>query len=283
MDLSDKIDKATMHISSIEKISDRGQTALLRTKIEAQIALSNFIEQEKKNGHFRRGKPNAQGSDIMTFEQLGIDRKRVPEWKKIAKLPPEKLAGFFEECEANSIVPTQNQVLELAKGNAPITNNVDDDEWYTPLIYIEAARKALGSIDCDPATCDFMQERIDAKTFFTADNSGLDHEWHGNVWLNPPYSRELLSKFIDKLICEYSEKRTSQAILLTHNYTDSKWWQTASEHSSAWCFPNKRIVFEKTDGRKSSPTCGQVFHYFGKKPDNFIKVFSQFGTCGKPA
>ena len=29
---------------------------------------------------------------------------------------------------------------------------------------------------------------------------GLQLPWHGRVWMNPPYSKDLLAPFVDKLI-----------------------------------------------------------------------------------
>jgi hypothetical protein len=29
---------------------------------------------------------------------------------------------------------------------------------------------------------------VRADTFFAKDDDGLAHEWHGRIWLNPPYT-----------------------------------------------------------------------------------------------
>jgi hypothetical protein len=62
-------------------------------------------------------------------------------------------------------------------------------EWYTPREYVDAAREVLGAIDLDPATSAVAQRTIQASRFFTREDDGLQHEWHGRVWLNPPYAR----------------------------------------------------------------------------------------------
>jgi hypothetical protein len=58
-----------------------------------------------------------------------------------------------------------------------------NNEWYTPAKYIEAARAVLGSIDVDPASNNIAQRIVGAAKYYTKENSGLDKEWHGNVWL----------------------------------------------------------------------------------------------------
>jgi hypothetical protein len=102
------------------------------------------------------------------------------------------------------------------------------DEWYTPARYVEAARQVLGGIDLDPASNKFAQKVVKAARFFTAED-GLKQQWQGRVWLNPPYSRDLMEPFVNKLC---ASRGVTAAILLTHNGTDSAWFETAIKH---WC------------------------------------------------
>ena len=99
---------------------------------------------------------------------------------------------------------------------------------YTPAVYIEATRAVLGTIDLDPASSEIAQTLVQARAFFTAEREGLAQEWHGNVWLNPPYSRDLIGRFVDKLLLEILAGRTQQAILLVHAYTDTGWFRRAA-------------------------------------------------------
>src|ERR1700678_4477358 len=45
------------------------------------------------------------------------------------------------------------------------------------------------------------------------------------VWLNPPYGRELLPKFVDKAIEE--AKKGTTVVMLVPSRTDTKWFQRA--------------------------------------------------------
>jgi DNA N-6-adenine-methyltransferase (Dam) len=86
------------------------------------------------------------------------------------------------------------------KRKRPPPKNV---EWYTPKRYIEAARKVLGRIDCDPASSDIAQTVVRAKVYYTFQDDGLLQQWHGNVFLNPPYSlKGFVKRFVDKLLTE---------------------------------------------------------------------------------
>lgn len=153
-----------------------------------------------------------------------------------------------------------------------------NNEWYTPAEYIDAARDVLGVINLDPASNPIAQATVKADAYFTKDTNGLEQDWHGNVWLNPPYSRPLLGLFVDKLVAEYNAGNVGEAIMLTHNYTDTAWFKKAREAASAICFPEGRIRFISPDnGKLASPTQGQTFFYFGKDPSRFLARFGGYG------
>ena len=64
-------------------------------------------------------------------------------------------------------------------------------EWFTPPDVIEAARATMGGIDLDPASCARANELVRAAKYFTKDDDGLRHPWHGaRVFLNPPGGRD---------------------------------------------------------------------------------------------
>jgi ParB family chromosome partitioning protein len=152
-----------------------------------------------------------------------------------------------------------------------------ENEWFTPKLYIDAARAVMGSIDLDPATHPQAQRVVDAGMFYTRLDNGLIREWHGNVWLNPPYAQPLIGQFVDKLIEEGQAGRLSQAIMLTHNYTDTAWFHAAADFCQRICFTRGRIRFIDIDGEECSPTQGQALFYFGDNEERFIEGFSRFG------
>lgn len=152
-----------------------------------------------------------------------------------------------------------------------------ENEWYTPEQYLTAARKVLGAIDLDPASSDIANKTVRAARFFSMTDDGLDKPWAGRVWMNPPYSQPHIARFAAKLVEETQSGNVSEAIALTHNYTDTAWFHALAGACDALCFTRGRIGFLSPDGRRAAPTQGQAFFYFGPRPSLFAEVFASIG------
>lgn len=156
-----------------------------------------------------------------------------------------------------------------------------ENEWYTPEEYADMARDVMGSIDLDPASCNDANEVIKAATYYTKDDDGLTKEWVGNVWCNPPYSRDLMPAFVDKLRVSFESGDVKQAILLSHNNTDTAWFHNLASVASAICFPKKRIKFYRGE-EIAAPTNGQAFFYLGDRVEDFKDSFGSIGFVVSP-
>jgi phage N-6-adenine-methyltransferase len=156
-------------------------------------------------------------------------------------------------------------------------NFTGDQEWYTPAEYIHAARQVLGTIDLDPASSDGAQATVQAQRFYTAKDNALVRAWSGKVWLNPPFTQPLIEHFVVRLVAEVQAGHVTEAILLTHNYTDTKWFHAAEAAASCICFTRGRIKFVDTKGNRAAPTQGQAFFYFGAHVEQFSAVFGPLG------
>lgn len=76
--------------------------------------------------------------------------------------------------------------LKVTKGIGGHQGKSRTDQWITPLEIIQK----LGPFDLDP--CSPINRPWDtAKVHYTIEDNGLIKPWFGNVWLNPPYGREL--------------------------------------------------------------------------------------------
>jgi DNA N-6-adenine-methyltransferase (Dam) len=154
------------------------------------------------------------------------------------------------------------------------------NEWYTPDPELSLVREVLGIIDLDPASSAVAQQRVRATKYYTLEQDGLKHTWRGRVYMNPPYARQLIPRFVAKLLDELKAGHVTDAIMLTHNYTDRTWFQSAAKYADAICFPDHRIHFLDPEGNPAQPFEGQAFFYYGNNPEIFEKFVAKFGTLG---
>ena len=201
-------------------------------------------------------------------ELTGITPVQVSRWRKHLK----NKVKYKEQLMASA-----RRTADLQPATNHRAEGTGENEWHTPAKYIEAARKVLGGIDVDPASSDAAQATIQAAEYFTKLDDGLTREWHGRVWLNPPYSHPAIWHFVEKLVVELCAGRATEAILLTHNYTDTAWFHHGESIARAVCFTRGRVKFTDIDGDECAPTQGQAFFYFGEDESRFREVFSDFG------
>lgn len=158
------------------------------------------------------------------------------------------------------------------------------NEWYTPAIYVEAARQVLGGIDLDPASSAEANRTVRATCFYTAADDGLAQQWQGRIWLNPPYGRtrgksnqELWSR---RLIADHRAGYVTAAVLLVNAVPGNRWF--APLWDFPLCFVGHRIRFELPGGMLAdAPTHSNVLAYLGPERDCFVSIFSQFGTVAE--
>lgn len=158
------------------------------------------------------------------------------------------------------------------------------NEWYTPSRYIEAARRVMGSIDLDPASCELANRTVKATRFYSAKENGLAQEWSGNVWLNPPYGKihgntSLMKLFLEKLMRELAAGNVNQAMVLATCDCDEKWFQPLWD--GLICFADHAVWFHRPDEPNSKQFLGTIFAYIGENEQRFIDIFSEFGTVAR--
>jgi phage N-6-adenine-methyltransferase len=240
-------------------------------KLDDQEDFVNWWRENVSRNHGgKRIKSAERGTwNYETAEKLtGISSQQVSKWAKRLAKRDEYRAALYGVAYRQAMGALLNNFRAQASGK---------QEWYTPSQYIEAARKVMGAIDLDPASSDEAQKTVRAKRYLTAADNGLNHEWLGRVFLNPPYAAQEVSAFVRKLIEEVEAQRAEQAILLVNNCTDTSWFHEAFKSCAGVCFTSGRISFDNPTGSSASPTQGQAFFYFGERLREFVKVFSAFG------
>ncbi len=220
--------------------------------------------------------------------ELGVSAPTIKRNGQRAEVHDKMVAiGDTEAAESAKTVP--QSVIAEAKSQSVdgaaellkkhhITKCTGENEWYTPSEFVEAARETMGSIDLDPASCKRAQATVRATKYYSLENDGLTQQWSGNVWMNPPYSKGMVSRFAEKFVDSMTEIK--QAVVLVNNATETEWFQLFARHCRCICFPASRIRFIDKDGdQNNSPMQGQVFFYFGDRPHRFVDFFAKFGEC----
>lgn len=244
--------------------------------LDAEVRIGELMAKVPKATKDNARKQIDGAVDLITpksevIADAGLTQKQVERFQTMAAHPEVVEQAKAEAREEGRIVTRESVLKEIKKPH--VTINSHDDEWYTPAVYIEAAREVMGSIDLDPASNDFANETVKASVYYDEARNGLEQEWWGNIWLNPPYSSALIQQFAEKL----ADSLFRQAIVLVNNATETAWFRTLIENADAVVFPTGRIKYRKRDGEKGTPLQGQAFIYFGDAPGRFLKVFSEFG------
>lgn len=204
--------------------------------------------------------------------------------RPLASLEPDEQREVWQRVitsvpETEITAARVQKAVDEYKQKPHVSYNSGNNEWYTPAEYIHAARDVMGSIDLDPASSELANKTVNADTYYTAEDDGLTKEWFGHVWMNPPYSSDLIGKFADKLTSHYQNGDLEEAIVLVNNATETNWFQTLLENCLAVCFLKHRVKFIDTEGNPSgAPLQGQAILYFGNQPAHFGERFKEFGV-----
>jgi hypothetical protein len=202
--------------------------------------------------------------------------------RPLAKLEPEQQREVWVEViesapngnvTAAHVQTVVNQYRDEVKPKLAVHYSSDTPEHYTPQEIIHAVIECMGAIDLDPCSNSKTAPNVPAKCHYTVEDDGLVHAWHGRVYLNPPYGREI-SKWIDKLRSEYDADNVTEAIALVPARTDTDWFDRLIEGYRLHCFVHGRLVFIGNDNSAPFPS---AIVYLGDNDRTFFDTFEGFG------
>ena len=93
----------------------------------------------------------------------------------------------------------------------------ESKEWYTPKNIFDALKISYDMDVCSPG-----KEKVSwipAKKHLTIKENGLEYNWEGTVWMNPPYGSDT-PKWMKKF-CDWDD-----GIALVFSRTDTNWFHT---------------------------------------------------------
>lgn len=203
--------------------------------------------------------------------------------RPLAQLPPAEQPEAWKAAnntakQAGRTVTAADVQAEVESRKPHVAHNSGDNEWYTPALYVEAARAVMGKIELDPASTPEANKVVKAENIHTAKDDGLQQDWTGKLWMNPPYETALVGKFIEKLATSVESGAVPEALVLVNNATETKWFVRLAGVSAFLCFLTGRVKFWQPGNHDSATGLqGQAVAYIGKHGKRFTEHFKQFG------
>lgn len=129
------------------------------------------------------------------------------------------------------------------------------DMWATPQEFFDRLNRVF-RFDVDVCA---TPENAKCGSYYTPDRNGLEQDWRGVCWMNPPYGREIAA-WVAKAYRSAKENGATVVCLLPAR-VDTRWWHDycakgevfflkgrlkfgSSENSAP--FPNAVVVFRPT-------------------------------------
>ena len=165
---------------------------------------------------------------------------------------------------------------------------VSSDHWYTPLGLMQEVGAFFHTTFYDPTTSPSVLARYPSHlrsqilAFPEEDFLARKTLPCGNVWMNPPYSRDVggAGVFTDHLLA----LKPTCALVLVNAATSTRWWQRLASASSAICFVSPRICFDRYDGFKGvSPRYSNCLHFLSlteKESVSILEFVAHFSNLG---
>ena len=149
------------------------------------------------------------------------------------------------------------------------------DIWLTPP-ELHAGLGEPESFDLDPAAA-VAQPWPTARHHYTEEDNGLIQRWFGRVWLNPPYSNQLLGRFLARM----AEHDHGIALIFARTETDA-FHRFVWERAAACLFLRGRLTFFDAEGNRGKGNAGapSVLCAFGHDDAGVLHDANGNGNAG---
>jgi len=152
------------------------------------------------------------------------------------------------------------------------------EEFGTPIQFVRPLATALDGFDVDPASGAEAQPL--ASTRYDESDDGLAQEWHGDVWLNPPWSTNgngsAKERWLTKARSEAKRAAVDRVVVVMPSDTGAHWFHEHVLAANAVCFVGPgRIPFE---GEDRNPSFALVIAVFGPVDDSIADALDSLGA-----
>jgi len=122
-------------------------------------------------------------------------------------------------------------------------------EWETPRWLFDRLNKKF-KFTLDPCA---TPQNAKCKRYYTKKEDGLKQPWHGRVFVNPPYGREV-SKWVRKAWEEVEEGNAEFVVMLLPARTDTSWFHNYCLKYGKIKFLRGRLKFSGTSSSAPFPS-----------------------------
>ena len=125
-------------------------------------------------------------------------------------------------------------------------------DWETPQALFDKLNEEF-SFNTDVCA---TTENAKCEHFYSPEDDGLEQDWRGVCWMNPPHGRDI-SRWMKKAYEESLKGAT--VVCLTFARTDTKWWHEYAMKAAQIRFIKGRVRFEGADSSAPFPSVIIVF------------------------
>ncbi len=122
------------------------QNAAAKSRIDAERRAGEILKAmpKHKGGRPPKNHPTWLGgfADPRTYQEIGVTDYQADRWQTLASLPEEEYEGFVVRTILKGYELTSAAVYRYAQNwhNVHVLTSSESNEWYTPAIYVDAAR-----------------------------------------------------------------------------------------------------------------------------------------------
>ena len=153
----------------------------------------------------------------------------------------------------------------------------ESDEWTTPDWFYEVLNEDIG-FSLDPAA---THENHKCPVYFTIEDDGLKQSWQGHrVFVNPPYSKQQLKKWVEKGYLE-GLKENTLVVMLIPARTDTRYWHDFVMKAKEIYFIKGRLKFGNSKNSAPFPSALVMFDGEYSMPSIFTMDLKEMKRCIK--
>lgn len=198
-------------------------------------------------------------------------------WDKSVELAQQRGSKVTASLVQETISRTLHQ------HSLPIHLSSSTQQWHTPPAFLKLVRAVFdgGLVDLDPCSDQIAQARVKARAIFTAQDVGLCQEWHGRVFVNPPFGAEgghsQQGAYFEKALTEYRAGHAAEILLLLKAAIGYAWFAPVLHWPHAWLHARVAFIAGEQHSTTQNPH-GSIAVYLGPNTERFCQVFSEFAS-----